>query len=390
MKKVSVKEKSYISVKAFAKICLISAVISSAFFISCTSTLQEDIFDSSESSSQILNELADYEESFIKYDADFFTGSKPSSSELSDFHTSIELKLSQSREPGLLSQLNALDGLVYLMENKTKKAQESYNEAKKQQQNNTYIQLLASRLQKNTEESLNYLEQAIKIDSENESLILEKGKLLYNLSEYDKAIASIDQALMISDSKNKPQFREYYSNFRSQAGQLYNSQISSTKSSRDLNLSANLTKDSMLILTSENSSLLKDFTAGSKMSTSELTKKLTAYGAFSSALDSDNSNHSADQILKASAITRIMAARFLWNLYVEKKSKPELKNRYSTRYNKLGKSPITDVEVSDPDFDAVMGSVENEIMELPDGKSFYPQNLLSNLDFITILKNIEK
>ena len=195
---------------------------------------------------------------------------------------------------------------------------------------------------------------------------------------------------MISDSKNKPQFREYYSNFRSQAWQLYNSQISSTKSSRDINLSANLTKDSMIILTSENSSLLKDFTAGSKMSTSELTKKLTAYGAFSSALDSDNSNHSADQILKASAITRIMAARFLWNLYVEKKSKPELKNRYSTRYNKLGKSPITDVEVSDPDFDAVMGSVENEIMELPDGKSFYPQNLLSNLDFITILKNIEK
>ena len=380
-----------VSVKAFAKICLISAVISSAaFFISCTSTLQEDIFDSSESSSQILNELADYEESFIKYDSDFFTGSKPSSSELSDFHTSIELKLSQSREPGLLSQLNALDGLVYLMENKTKKAQESYNEAKKQQQNNTYIQLLASRLQKNTEESLNYLEQAIKIDSENESLILEKGKLLYNLSEYDKAIAAIDQALMISDSKNKPQFREYYSNFRSQTWQLYNSQISSTKSSRDINLSANLTKDSMIILTSENSSLLKDFTAGSKMSTSELTKKLTAYGAFSSVLDSDNSNHSADQILKASAITRIMAARFLWNLYVEKKSKPELRNRYSTRYNKLGKSPITDVEVSDPDFDAVMGSVENEIMELPDGKSFYPQNLLSNLDFITILKNIEK
>ena len=126
------------------------------------------------------------------------------------------------------------------------------------------------------------------------------------------------------------------------------------------------------------------------MSTSELTKKLTAYGAFSSALDSNNSNHSADQLLKSSAITRIMAARFLWNLYVEKKSKPELKNRYSTRYQKPGKSPIADVDVTDEDFDAVMGTVENEIMELPDGKSFFPQNVLSNLEFIAILKNMEK
>ena len=250
--------------------------------------------------------------------------------------------------------------------------------------------LLNSRLQKTTEESLKALEQSIKIDSENEILILEKGKLLYKLSEYDKSIAAIDEALMISDNKNSPHYREYYSNFRSQIWQLYNSQISTTKSSKDFNLSANLTKDSMLVLTSENSSLLKDFTAGAKMSSSELTKKLTAYGAFSSALDSDNSNHSADMILKSSAITRIMAARFLWNLYVEKKSKPELKNRYSTRYNKIGKSPVEDVDISNEDFDAVMGTVENEIMELPDGKSFFPQNVLSNLDFITILKNMEK
>ena len=382
MKKALVKKSiNFIASAAFA-LCFISTA--------CTSTLQEDIFDSSETSSQVLDAVSDYEDNFVKYDAAYTLGEKPSASELADFHSSIEIKLSQSREPAVLSQLQSLNGLVYLIENKTKKAQDCYEEAKKQQQNNTYILLLNSRLQKTTEESLKALEQSIKIDSENEILILEKGKLLYKLSEYDKSIAAIDEALMISDNKNSPQYREYYSNFRSQIWQLYNSQIRTTKSSKDFNLSANLTKDSMLVLTSENSSLLKDFTAGAKMSSSELTKKLTAYGAFSSALDSDNSNHSADMILKSSAITRIMAARFLWNLYVEKKSKPELKNRYSTRYNKIGKSPVEDVDVSNEDFDAVMGTVENEIMELPDGKSFFPQNVLSNLDFITILKNMEK
>ena len=382
MKKALVKKSiNFIASAAFA-LCFISTA--------CTSTLQEDIFDSSETSSQVLDAVSDYEDNFVKYDAAYTLGEKPSASELADFHSSIEIKLSQSREPAVLSQLQSLNGLVYLIENKTKKAQDCYEEAKKQQQNNTYILLLNSRLQKTTEESLKALEQSIKIDSENEILILENGKLLYKLSEYDKSIAAIDEALMISDNKNSPQYREYYSNFRSQIWQLYNSQIRTTKSSKDFNLSANLTKDSMLVLTSENSSLLKDFTAGAKMSSSELTKKLTAYGAFSSALDSDNSNHSADMILKSSAITRIMAARFLWNLYVEKKSKPELKNRYSTRYNKIGKSPVEDVDVSNEDFDAVMGTVENEIMELPDGKSFFPQNVLSNLDFITILKNMEK
>ena len=382
MKKALVKKSINLIASAAFALCFISTA--------CTSTLQEDIFDSSETSSQVLDAVSDYENSFVKYDAAYTLGEKPSASELADFHSSIEIKLSQSREPAVLSQLQSLNGLVYLIENKTKKAQDSYEEAKKQQQNNTYILLLNSRLQKTTEESLKALEQSIKIDSENEILILEKGKLLYKLSEYDKSIAAIDEALMISDNKNSPQYREYYSNFRSQIWQLYNSQISTTKSSKDFNLSANLTKDSMIVLTSENSSLLKDFTAGAKMSSSELTKKLTAYGAFSSALDSDNSNHSADMILKSSAITRIMAARFLWNLYVEKKSKPELKNRYSTRYNKIGKSPVEDVDISNEDFDAVMGTVENEIMELPDGKSFFPQNVLSNLDFITILKNMEK
>ena len=380
-----------VSVKSFSTLLLIAAA---SLFISmalaCTSTLQEDIFDSTETSSQVLSAVTDYEASFIKYDSENISGISTSSAELLQFHSSIETQLSLSREPAVLSQLQSLNGLVYLLENKSKKAQECYNEAKKQQQNNTYILLLNSRLQKSPEESLKLLEQSIKIDSENQTLILEKGKLLYKLGEYDKAIAAIDEALMISDSSNNPQYREYYSNFRTQVWQLYNSQISSAKSSKDINLTANLTKDSMLLLTSENSSLLKDFTAGTKMSTSELTKKLTAYGAFSSALDANNLNHSADQILKSSAITRIMAARFLWNLYVEKKSKPELKTRYSTRYQKIGKSPIEDVDISNEDFDAVMGTVESEIMELPDGKAFFPQNVMSNLDFVTILKNMDK
>jgi len=354
----------------------------------CTSTLQEDIFDSTEASSQVLTAVADFEKSFIKYDADYIINSKITYNDTVSFHSTLEAKLSETHEPAIISQLQALNGLVYLMENKAKKAQDCYKSAKENQQDNTYIILLQSRLNKDINESLKAIEQVTASEPENEVFLLEKGKLLYKLFKYDNSIAAIDNALMISDQKNKSIYREYYSSFRDQVWNLYNSQITST--SKDINLSANLTKDSMLILTTENSSLLNSFTAGTKMSTSELTKKLTAYGAFSSAIDENNKNNSADELIKSSAITRIMAARFLWNLYVEEKAKPELKTRYSKRYQNKGSSPIADVEIDNEDFDAVMGTVEKEIMDLPDGKAFFPYNVLTNLDYVTILKKLEE
>ena len=116
MKKALVKKSINLIASAAFALCFISTA--------CTSTLQEDIFDSSETSSQVLEAVSDYENSFVKYDAAYTLGEKPSASELADFHSSIEIKLSQSREPAVLSQLQSLNGLVYLIENKTKKAQD--------------------------------------------------------------------------------------------------------------------------------------------------------------------------------------------------------------------------------------------------------------------------
>ena len=66
--------------------------------------------------------------------------------------------------------------------------------------------------------------------------------------------------------------------------------------------------------------------------------------------------------------------------------------RYSDKYKKSGrtKSPVADVPVEDEDFDAILGVVEKEFMELPDGRNFYPDEEVTKLEFLTWLKSAEK
>lgn len=365
----------------------------SIFFTACTSTLQEDIFDSTEAATEVLSAISDYEDMFIVFDAEYTLNGKILSDGISELHTNIENKLAQTHEPAVQAHLQAMDGLLYYMENKTKKAQDFYKEAVSNQQNDAYVLLLGIRLEKNQDSSLSKMEEILEYDGSNGIIMLEKGKLLYQKSQYDKAIAAIDDAFLSFDNKNQPQYRKTYSQFRESVWKLYSAGIdsASTGSIKTVDLSKPLNKDSMLKITYENTKLLEDFTGGTKINNNELTKKLTAYGIFSAAIDENNKNNSANEILTANAITRIIAARYIWNLYVVKKGKPELLTRYSTRYAKLAnpKSPISDVTISDKDFDAVLGVVENEIMDLPDGKSFFPNDILTGLDFIEIIKKAE-
>ena len=384
------------------KSTVIKAIISGSIFTGillgtlagCTSTLQEDIFDSTEASAVMLGAISEYEEKFIVYDAEYTMKGKIESSGISELHTNIENKLSQTHEPALLAHLQAMDGLLYYMENKTKKAQDFYKEAKGNQSDDIYVLLLGIRLEKTTENSLAKMEEILSYDGKNGTIMLEKGKLLYKKNQYDKAVAALDNAFLIFDGEKKPKYREVYKPFRDNVWKLYSAGIDDSVlngSLKSADLAKPLTKDVMLKLTIENTKLLEDFTGGGKISNAELTKKLTTYGVFSAAIDKNNSQNTAFAITNSNAISRIMAARYIWNLYVKAKGKPEMLTRYSTRYAKMTnpKSPIKDVDLKNPDFDAVLGVVETELMELPDGKSFRPDNIMTGLDFLAIIKKVE-
>lgn len=386
------------NVKAKVLTAFISGTIFTSLLLAgltaCTSTLQEDIFDSTEASAVMLGAISEYEEKFIVYDAEYTMKGKIESSGVSELHLNIENKLSQTHEPALLAHLQAMDGLLYYMENKTKRAQDFYKEAKTNQSDDIYVLLLGIRLEKTTESSLAKMEEILSYDGKNGTIMLEKGKMLYKKNQYDKAVAALDNAFLIFDSEKKPKYREVYKPFRDNVWKLYSAGIDDSVlngSLKSADLAKPLTKDIMLKITIENTKLLEDFTGGGKISNAELTKKLTTYGVFSAAIDKNNSQNTAFAITNSNAISRIMAARYIWNLYVKAKGKPEMLTRYSTRYGKMTnpKSPIKDVDVKNPDFDAVLGVVETELMELPDGKSFHPDNIMTGLDFLSIIKKVE-
>ena len=66
--------------------------------------------------------------------------------------------------------------------------------------------------------------------------------------------------------------------------------------------------------------------------------------------------------------------------------------KYSDRHSKKAnaKSPIPDVDISNPDFDAVLGTVENEIIDLPDGINFQPDADVTAMEYIKWLQNTAK
>ena len=63
--------------------------------------------------------------------------------------------------------------------------------------------------------------------------------------------------------------------------------------------------------------------------------------------------------------------------------------KYSERYKNKKRSPVPDVKLDSPDFDAVLGCVENEIMHLEDGIEFGSEKEVSGIQFDESLKKIE-
>lgn len=371
------------------KLMVVITVIA-CFFTSCATTMQQDVFQTSDLNKELMEEVSIFEDRYILIDSEYLLTGTFDSSKIAAFHTSVNEQLSKSHlEPIIVAHITAIDGILYLMEGKTKKAQESYTSAKSIKGGDDYVLLLASKLEKNTDSAIAKVDEILSFDPNNSLLLMEKGKLLYQKKEYDKAIALIDQAFIEFDNQDRDSYRVVYKDFRDKVWTLYSSGISSANVNQ--NLTAALTKEDMVSLTYENTKLLQDLTTGTKLSKSQLIKKVEQAGLFNSVLDPDNAKGFALTIKDSATINRVACARFLWNLYVMKKGNKKLATRYSSRYSKMtnAKSPVADIVIENVDFDAVLGVVENEIMNLPDGKNFNPGEEVTILDFLSYLKKLE-
>jgi hypothetical protein len=75
-------------------------------------------------------------------------------------------------------------------------------------------------------------------------------------------------------------------------------------------------------------------------------------------------------------------AFFLWGIVARLEHDPRLLTAYRTKYTA---SPVADVPIDAPWFDAALGVVEQEIMDLPDGVHFQPDAEVTGLEFLAML-----
>lgn len=384
------------------KVLPCALLITALFMLASCASLQQDVYTYTFENTTIFSSIEEYEERFIKIDARTQLEGVVPSDEVSGLLSDIGAYKSSTNvtEPLLIARLKAFEGLLYKMAGRGREADTAYSEARGLQKGDPYVQLLGCRLARNSEESLSQTETLLKYDTKNAVLLLEKGKLLYQLKKYDQAISAMDNAFVIFEAEGQNEYRTVYNPLRDYIWELnsvYGSDAdknAGTSTYSMTELQQPLTLESLVTLTLENTSLLENYRSTNKKQ--KLQTQISALekgGYFSAASDQQNAAGTSSYIMEASnsTLTRKMCARFIWNAYVRSHGNLKMLTRYSEKYRSSGKSksPISDVPVQDNDFDAVLGVVESEIMELPDGRCFEPDAEVTKLQFLNWIKKAD-
>ncbi len=355
---------------------LIMAV--SSVFFSCA-TMQEDVYIDMINNS---SEVAEFEKRFSELDARFFDGSdiagdKELSKKSSDLISDIEKSLSDvSLKKSVVARLYAIAGCTAFDMGNRSLAKKYYDSSVDSFKGDARSLVLASRLgiEKNFSEK-------IKLYSDKSILILEEALNRYSKSEYSSSAAKFDEAFLSLDSF----YRSSYGDIRNSSWNLKN--LSSDPSSRENKLlaKAKLTVMDMILLANRNPELLFNYTAGKELSEKELYAKVSGGGLLNPASQPISVENT---VTKNSSVTRLIAARFLWNLYNHRRNSMQDLTKYSEKYKNKKRSPVVDVKLDSPDFDAVLGCVENEIMHLEDGIEFGSEKEVSGVEFDESIKKI--
>ena len=339
------------------------------FMMASCASLQQDVYTYTADNVYIYNLIGIYENQFIEIDEKYHSENQVPAAEINELLAEINSYRSSTKvsEPFLKARLKAFEGLLAKMAGNNAKAEAAYKDAKSLQKNDPYVQLLASRLEKNNEKSLAYVDSILSIDPDNAVILLEKGKIYYKTAQFHHAVSTLDNAFIIFDKEGLTAYREVYSPLRANAWELYSlSDLSGSTTLVSTDLQAPLTRANLIDLAVANSSFFDS--------------KRTAE-AFLNRIN-----------IAENAISRRLCARFIWNAWVQKSGNPKMLNRYSQKYQASGrtKSPVADVAVDDEDFDAILGVVENEFIELPDGRNFNPDGEVLNREFLSWIKKADK
>ena len=270
-----------------------------------------------------------------------------------------------STDSSYLARLYALSADVYLLQRQSNEARKRLTIAARQNEYDEYVQLVSARLISESEKRKTYLEERLVQNPTYYRLKAELGGLYFAAKDYRNALAAFDASLSFLPEE----YRQLYGEQREQSLQLYTIDGSAIRESSEKILqSFPVSLLEMAILAQDSTNAL-DFITG----TAEWRPPLLA-----DYLQKSGWYHPERNVLKDAA-SKKDAALFLWHLIVGN-DEARLK-KYTRYYTSKRRLPIPDVMMDGVYFDAIVGTVEEDVVPLTDGKNFEPDKPVSGMEF---------
>lgn len=354
-------------------VIIIFAAVSFAL-VSCM-TFQKDVLVSSNETSDGGFSLS-MQSRLVPLDAAFFSGDNTETYAAERVHiiSEIQKRLAfPELEKRTASRLYALLGRVYFIGGNSNEARKCYDQAVRRYADDSEAIVLGHRL------GIVNLKEALSLRSGDGVLVLESALGAYKAGRYDEAAGFFDTAFLLL----APFYKSAYSPLREKAWRLKDAVSGDKALSKFLPLES-LSLLQIVEITQVSTQLLDIYTGGKKYGGEKLFSVVRGAGLLKSVSGASDDA----QLRSSSEASRILCARFLWNLRTAAGKNPN-PLRYSERYrSRMLASPIRDVPLDSSDFDAVLGCVENELMTLRDGVNFYPEGKVSGAEFNASLTKI--
>ena len=346
-----------------------------ALLLSGCNTLQEDRLVDIASSQELLVELDEIEELLTQLRKEIMDNNgviteqtRSDLGKIREHGTALAAKDSVNRQ--YIARLEALRGLEAQISANFRRARKHLKSAMDSWKFDETATLLEAMLIDDAERRLTFLNEHIAESRKHWRLTAEKGAAQFSLNQYSEAVSAWDAALPFL----LPAWSVLYADQQEQAWTLKDSADELDERSLSLLTDEPVIIASMVNITLRESELLDGIDEGRSLKGNHLYTYLRNNGYL----------FSSEQTLAR----RRDAAHFLWLLLSDRLGKPEMRNRFSSRFEEKG-SPIVDVEVGQPWFDGVLGTVQYEIMSLTDGRHFNPNGTVSGLDYFVWLKATE-
>jgi tetratricopeptide (TPR) repeat protein len=205
-------------------------------------------------------------------------------------------------------------------------------------------------------------------------LQLDLAELWFADGEYRKALAAYDEAFLALPAR----YRDAFKKNRDLAFQFMD-RPPAQADAREILAQSEITVGDVLTLTARETRFFEPLTADPKPSAAALFPLLQAR---------DFLRPDGPQL--ADVMARKDIAYFLVHLLALLENDPKILQKYSGSSALTAPSPVPDLLTIDYFYDAALVLVEREIMELPDGKNFFPDKPMSGGEYFEILKKLKQ